>query len=286
MSADLGLAEHFVAIEQPRRALEVLADAGGDLVERPDYWHLLALAHYQLDEDREAARVASIGLERDPSSTGLLCVLALARSELDELAEAERAVLAALELDPDDPTLLCAYARVLARGGQLDKAERVLDEAARLDPHDRQVVVTRSLVAYLRGHDRRARRLTEELLAADPEDAGAHRMRGAVLLSAGDARGARASLETAVRDDPTDHSLAKVARSARIAVHPLLWPMIPLERLGVAGSWVAAITIIFGLRALGLDTASAVASGTWLVLVVYSWVAVPLITRRLERAGQ
>lgn len=286
MSADLGLAEHYVTVDQPRRALEALDDAGAELVEEPAYWYLRALAHYRLDEDREAARLASTGLERDPASTDLLRLLALARSELDELAEAERAVLAGLELDPDDPTLLCTYARVLARGGQLEKAERVLDEAARLDPHAREVVRTRSLVAYLRGHDRRARRLTEELLAEDPEDADAHRMRGAVLLNGGDARGARASLETAVRDDPTDHSLADVTRGARVALHPLLWPMVPFARLGVGGSWVTAITLIFGLRALGFDTASAVASGVWIALVAYSWVAAPLITRWLERRGR
>ena len=283
MPADFTLAQHYVTIDQPKLALEALSGADGDAMESTEFWRLRALAHYELDEPAEAARSASEGLQRNPEAVDLLVVLALAEAERDDLAAAERAALAALHLDPEDPYVLCAYARVLARAGQLDKAEQIVDLAARSDPYAREAPRTRALIELLRGHNRKVAQISEEMLVEDPEDAAAHRMRGVALVNTGDAHGARDSLGTAVRDDPTDQALADVARSARAATHPLLWPMLPLQRLGVAGSWVAAITIIFGLRALGLDGASTVASFVWIALVAYSWLAAPAIERRLSR---
>ena len=61
--------------------------------------------------------------------------------------------------------------------------------------------------------------------------------------------------------------------------------MIPAQRLGVAGTWVVAICIIFGLRAVGLEAASGIAGAIWLAFVIYSWTAAPAIVRYLERRG-
>jgi hypothetical protein len=121
------------------------------------------------------------------------------------------------------------------------------------------------------------------VLAYDPEDAGSHELRGVAMLEQGNVRGARRALETAIRDDPSDPVLRQSVRSARIATHPLLWPVLPLERLGVAGSWVAAMVVIFGLRGLGLGTASGVAAAVWIAIVIYSWTAAPAAQRWLER---
>jgi tetratricopeptide (TPR) repeat protein len=279
----MALAEHYLEVGQPRRTLELLGSADGDGVERPDFWRLRSAAHYELEQYHDAIRTAGEGLARDPHRIPLLYLRAMAESQLDRLAEAERSILAALELDPEDPYLLCGYAQIVARGGQLDKAERLVDEAARTAPENPRVLHTRSFLAYLRGRDRRAGRLSEEALAYDPEDASAHRMRGAALLERGDVRGARRSLETAIRDDPSDRALGEVVRSTRIATHPLLWPVWPIQRLGVAGSWIAAIAIIFGLRGLGLATASAIATAVWILVAIYSWTAAPAAQRWLER---
>jgi tetratricopeptide (TPR) repeat protein len=277
------LAEHYLDVGQPGRTLEVLSSADGESFEQPDYWRLRTAALYELGRYEDAIKAAGEGLARDPHWIPLLHVRALAESELDRLADAERSILAALELDPEASYLLCAYAGIAARGGQLAKAEALVDEAARVDPENPRVIQMRALMAFLRGRDRKAQKLTDEALAIDPESSSAHSLRGAAQLERGDVLGARRSFETAIRDDPTHRGLATAVRETRVATHPLLWPMLPLERLGVAGSWVAAVATIFGLRALGLDTASGIAAIVWLVLVVYSWTAAPAAMRWLER---
>jgi tetratricopeptide (TPR) repeat protein len=279
----MALAEHYLDVGQPRRTLDLLSSADGESFEGPDFWRLRAAALYELERYEEASRTAGEGLARDPHWIPLLHIRAMAEAELDRLADAERSILAALELDPEDPYLLCGYARIAAHGGQLDKAERLVEEAARVDPENPRVLHMRSFMAYLRGHDRKAQRLSDEALSFDPEDSAAHRMRGAALLQRGDVRGAKRSFETAIRDDPTDRALGEAVRGTRVATHPLLWPVLPLERLGVAGSWVAAMAVIFGLRALGLGTASGIALVVWIAIVVYSWTAAPAAVRWLER---
>lgn len=278
----IDLAQHYVLVGQPRRALEALANAGGGDLEDPWFWRLRATAHYDLEEGQRAVEAAREGLKHDPHDIGLLRVLGMAEAEEGRLAEAEQAALAALELASDDPDLLCDYARVVARGGQLDKANRLVDRAESLDPEGAEVIRMRAFLAYLRGQDRKAAALAEKVLEDDPEDPGAHRLRGAALLQRGDLRGAGRSLETVVRGDPTDHALADTARSARAGLHPLLWPMLPMQRLGVAGSWIAAMAIIFGLRGLGQETAASIAGAVWLILVIYSWVVAPAIEKRLS----
>lgn len=284
-AAPLALARHYVDVDQPGRALEMLGRVGGDELEQPEFWSLSAVAHYELDDYERAAGAAQEGLARDPESVRLLYLLAMAEAERGRLAEAERAALGALELDPDDPALLCAYARVVARGGQLDKADRLVDEAAAIDPEEPDITRMRAFLAFLRGRDREAAGYADELLNVDPESPSAHRLRGAALLRQGDVRGARRSFEAVAGDDPTDHELADVTRAARAATHPLLWPMLPLQRLGVAGSWVAAMAVIFGLRGAGLETAAGIAALVWFLLVIYSWTVAPLVLKRLTSRG-
>lgn len=282
----MALAEHYLDIGQPGRTLDLLSSAEGDSFERPDYWRLRTAALYALERYEDAVRAAGEGLARDPHWIPLLHLRAMAEGELGRLADAERSILAALELDPERPELLCGYARIAAHGGQLDKADGLVDEAARIDPENPRVVRMRAFMAYLHGHDRKAQRLSDEALALDPEESSGHALRGAVQLERGDVRGARRSLETAIRDDPTDRALGQAVRSTRIATHPLLWPVLPFERLGVAGSWIAAVVVIFGLRGLGLGTAAGIAAIVWLALVIYSWTAAPAAVRWLERRAR
>ena len=48
--------------------------------------------------------------------------------------------------------------------------------------------------------------------------------------------------------------------------------------VGVVLAWAVG-------NGLGLDTASAIATGAWLLLCVWSWIATPLLNRRLKREG-
>jgi tetratricopeptide (TPR) repeat protein len=276
-------ARRYIQIGRPERALESLTALDSDQASGGEALRLRGYALLALEDLDAAAEAAQDGLEADPGSIELLYLLSLVEDRRGRLAEAEAAVLAALEQDPDDVELLTQYGDVLMHGGALDKAERVLDAAAGSDPDSVDVLESRISLAYLRGEDKQARRLSEELLAIDPESIRGQHMLGVFDLNRGRARSAAERYGEVVRADPTNERMAADAREVRaMARNPLWWPSLLFIRFGVAGTWVGAVVVIFGLRAAGATTAAGIAGLAWLVLCVWSWV-VPPILNRLQR---
>src|SRR5215210_709887 len=154
---NLALARHYLQIDQPARALEVLERRQNDLHD-PDYWLLRASALVDVDRHDDAITAAARGLDLDPDDGALLRVNAMAQTGVGDVAAAERSLLAALRLDPEDPALLSQYALLVARAGQLEKARRLLEEAERLEPLAPAVTYARGVVAYLSGDDDEATR--------------------------------------------------------------------------------------------------------------------------------
>ncbi len=282
-AAPLALAERYVDIDQPERALAALDRLDGSALEDPEPWRLRAAALALLERHEESADAARRGLELDPDDVGLLALLGLARSRLGDPAGAEEALLAALRLQSDRPDLLCQYAMVVARDGQLDKAQHLVDRAAAGDPEAPEVLRTRTGLAYLRGDRRGTREHSRELLAYDPLDAGGHAMLGLDAYERGDKGRALGHFETAARQDLEDEDMVGAAREMRLATHPLMLPLFPFERFGPMGSWLGAMALILGTRAAGLGTVSALITIVWVLLCVYSWVAPPLLRRALAR---
>lgn len=277
------LAWHYLQVDQPDRALEAVGRLGGAALDDPDMWKVRGWALLDLERYDEAGRIANDATARWPEDIDLLRILGAAHAHFDRLAVAERVLLGAVRLEPDDPELLAQYAGVLMRGVQLDKAEQVLDLAARSDPDTLAVLRARINLAYIRGRGKEVRRLSEELLRRDAEDAQGHLMLGAVDLEKVRTASALERFGTAIRHDPSDRAVATAARSARVLRSPLAWPLLPFQRFGVGPTWVAAIVLIFGLRAAGLETAALTATGVWVGLCVYSWIAAPMVRRRIER---
>lgn len=278
----LALAEHYLEIRQPERALTVLA-SHHDLQDAR-LWELRTHALLEVEEHTRAREAAREGLRVDSDSIVLLDLLAEAELRLGRLEAAEEACLAALRLEPEQPVLLSRYVSVLLRAGELRKAERVLAEAERVDADDPAVVRCRITYEYVRGNDagveRHSRRLLEEF---DPEDPFGHTMLGVRAASRGRFGQASRHHDTAVRHDVTDDDLVANAREARAYAHPLYWPLIPFQRLGPGKAWVFAVGLFALLGALELHSLLLAAVVTYAALCVYSWVAPTLLTRLYER---
>jgi tetratricopeptide (TPR) repeat protein len=255
---------------------------GTAALDDPEIWALRGWALVDLDRCPEAAQVARDALGSWPDDVVFLRLLAVAEALCDRLAEAEQAVLAALAIEPDSPQLLCTYADTLMRGGQLRKAGSVLDLATRADPDDVLVLRMRLNLAYLEGDDREARGYAEELLGRNADDYQGQVMLGGLDLEKLRLDTAEQRFGSAVRTDPSGSAGVVGARTVSILRSPLYWPLLPFERFGPGPTWVAAVALIFGLRAAGADTASTVAALVWIALCVYSWVAAPILQRRMK----
>jgi hypothetical protein len=72
----LALAGHYLDVEQPRRALDVLAGLGGGAPEQLGFWEVRAQALLDLERFDEALQAAEEGLRRDADSLVLLSLAA------------------------------------------------------------------------------------------------------------------------------------------------------------------------------------------------------------------
>jgi tetratricopeptide (TPR) repeat protein len=277
----LTLAEHYLEVGQPERALSALEQATSD--EAVAVWNLRAQAYLDLERYDEAAEAAARGLSDEPYDVELLGSLAIAEWNRNELAAAERALLAALEILPDHPRLLSIYAHVVASAGQFDKARRLVERASELDPDDAFVARTRMELAYLSGRDKEAELHGVEALALDPEDAQTHSILGVTAAERGQTlRGAR-HLRGAAELDPSIAHYAEGAREARKWSHPLVWPLWPIARFGPGPVWVAGIVLLIASARVAPPTVAGVILIVWIVFVAYSWLAPPLLERWLDR---
>jgi tetratricopeptide (TPR) repeat protein len=280
----VALASHYLDVDQPQRALDVLDGIDGPDLDDAYLWALRTQALVDLKQFAQAAATARNGLSVDAESITLLDLLAIAEAELGELEAAETAILQALELEPEHPVLLCRYALLLARGGELGKATRVCAEAERIDPDDEAVIRCRIALAYVRGDNKAAARESRRLLAElDPDDPVGHTMLGVQAASRGSFRSASRHFDTAARYDLGDEQAVDLARRGRIHTHPLFWPILPFERFGPAASWLGAVAIMGLLAATGQDLLFAIFAGTYVLLCIYSWVVPPLARRWLSR---
>lgn len=277
----LELARHYLAVGNPQRALEALAQATA--VDDEEYWELRAGALLDLDRWEDAAEAARSGLAIEPESVFLLDMLAIAELELEHGGAALEAIDAALELIPEYPTLLAHRALILARLKRFDEAEHALGEAIALDPDSVDVLRVRSQVSFLKGDLRAATQHADELLEADPDSELSHLLRGNVAVEKHRYGHAVRHFEEAARLNPEVPEIREVLRENRVAAHPLLAPVRPIWRIGRWRSWLIYLTIAGALGAANLDSARYAIAAVWITIVILSWVGPPLLRRWYSR---
>ncbi|GIG85834.1 tetratricopeptide repeat protein [Plantactinospora endophytica] len=279
----LARAEALLLTDRPQEALAELSRLPADEAVEVPATLLRCAALGQLDRWSEVVEAASAGLAAAGPHPDLLWHLGRAEHRLGRPQVAERALLDGLAQAPHDVDLLCTYADVCAANGQVDKAAKLVERAAAVEPEAPIVYATRIQVAYNRGDDRAAERISREFVAAHPENPAAHALLGGTSAARGRLDTAYEGYRQAAASRPTEQAFAESALELRIARHPLMLPIRPVLRFGPLKVWLGVILVVFGLRAAGLPTISAVLGLLWLLLCVYSWIVPPLVRRWLRR---
>lgn len=272
----------LLSADRPEDALRELAALPASDAISAEAHTLRAYALVNLDRWPDAALAAREGLAAGgPDPTCCACWAAPGR----RWAGCERPsgrCWTAWRWRPNDADLLCAYARLCLADQQVDKVAKLVERAAAQEPHSPSAYATRVQIAYARGDDRAAQRIAREFVAEYLENPAAHALLGSTSAARGQVRDAYSGLRQAAANAPDEQVFAESALEAKIASHPLLAPVRPVMRLGPL-TWIAAIVIIYGLRAVGLTVLAAVVGLLWLVFCVYSWAVLPLVSRWVKR---
>lgn len=272
----------LIEAHRPEQALAELGRLPAESTGSAEAFYLRATALLELERWVDAADAARRGLAAGGPNPTLLGQLGTALRELGDYPMAERALLDALALAPSDAYLLCRYAQLCLGAGQVDKAAKLLARAMEQDPHAPIVYATRVQLAYGRGDDREAERISSEFLGAYPDHPMALALRGFTSAQRGRVGESYESFRQAAAARPADPDYAEAAWEVRVYAHPLLRPLRPLYRLGTVKSWLLAVGIMLGLRAVGLRPLAALFGLFWLAYCVYSWLAPPLVRRMVR----
>jgi Tfp pilus assembly protein PilF len=277
---------HDLAIDELKRELAMApADAAA---------HAL-LASCLLAKGRVHAAEYEVAeaLRLDPASTFASLTLARVLTLRNRWSEALRLCSEVLAADPTDVDAHLLRAEVFLLTGDRPQALSSLRAAMALRPDD--IAVMRSVADYyLRvGDVAQAEHFARAVLAQYAEDADGHLLMARVCLFRDEVDLAEQHIATAIAADPDSHAalsaLADV-KTRRSRLLGLWWRWNAwMQRFGMRGmvSVLVGAFIVFNLTALVLEDlghrgASGVVRVLWLVLAVYSWVAIPLYQRRLK----
>lgn len=283
----LALAEHYLNIDAPKKALDVLAAAEGEAAEASEFHYLRARCLHRLERPEERDKAIVAGLEVDPEDIGLLALASESCQDRNDLAGAERMILRALNVDPEEPVLLCQYARLVGQAFQFEKAKKLIEHAAEIDPESPAILPSRYVLAMFQGRTREAARLASEVVGQNPDNPDTLFASGLTLAELGHLSEARKQTGNAVALNPrTAEGYESELRDIKVRSHWSLSILAPVNRLGPGGFWLSFVVLFIGLNLAGWKTAAAILLVVYLSLAAYSWIG-PWIVRKImqrERA--
>ncbi len=135
---------------------------------------------------------------------------------------------------------------------------------------------------YVAANAREAASASRDVLERDPESAVGRALLVGASVERGDFRTAH-RLYGGLAADSGDAGLRESARISRAYSQGWLLPLWPIERFGPIPVWLTFVVMLFGLSAAGFESALVVVVPLYLLLVVYSWIAPPLVRRWARR---
>lgn len=285
------LARARVYVDQDR-GVEALAllerHANPALLDDVEWWQIRLEALLQTEDWQGAIACGQAGLARDPDDLVLITLTAAANQNAGRLGDAEALFRRGLGLHGDHPLLLARYGVLLALGGHAKQSDALLERARALEPDWGPVRKLSMAQAAALGRTRKARRFAEEQIERAPHDAAeAFAFRGALDLGAGrvsasgEQLAAAASLDGSVLEAQRDLFIEQRVRS-----HPLMWPVRLMGRIGGMWLWVGLVAALFVLRRLDLGYVGGIVAMSYLAVVVWSWIAPPIVRRLVMRRLQ
>jgi Tfp pilus assembly protein PilF len=284
VSNTLPLAVHYLNINKPERALDVLEEAIVEDRESERYWHFRTRALLRLGRYDEAEAICNMGLSHHPEDPELRHLLSHAKRMQGDLAAAERSMRACLESVPAHPGYLACYAELLLRGGKLDAASAVLDLASREMPNSLVVKKHQLFLNYLQNNGHISSQELAEFSAEYPEEAVGYVVMGLSACHAGDMTTASDYLHRAGRLEPNDQGVILSTRMVRLKSHPLLKPLLPIWKMGLAWTLIIQLSLLWVAMFFDLPGAVTLLAVIFVGYWVYGFGAITRVWNQIARS--
>lgn len=200
----------------------------------------------------------------------------------------------ALQLDPEYVEALLLEAQLLQLKEQPDEALKKLNQAAALAPSDTDVIVALGDYYLARGDAKKALELARDAMRSDAGSDDANVLMGQAYLAMGESGEADMHARYAISQNPHNSSALRLLVNVRMSENWFvgLWWRFNNSIQHLTSSQQGLVLILAFLffqlaaqisRDLGFKVLGDVISYTWILVAVYSWVALPIYQRALQK---
>lgn len=274
--------------------------------------HYYSIGHY-----KPAISRLNEGLSHDPGNAALYYLKAKCCYQMNLFEEAEDCCNQALVYNYSIEDCYYLLGRIAMDTGLYVKSEELLLKALQLNPNRADVIAIYGLLMLMTGHDKKALNLVEEGLKINPQDETANQVHflyflfkndkekiytslkqyiqfssneihrlcqlGTMEINAKKYKSAKENFRQAFLLDPTSKEILEILQKLDQAVSPIFLPQRIIQKLGgPIFIWIIALTMLFILHYLHLNTATLVFGIFYFILCVYTWIS-PIIYKKILR---
>lgn len=240
--------------------------------------YLMAILQFSRDNYSEARELCREALRYGVNKENAYDFIANTYEKENKLEEAEEAYLAGLREAPLSADLHAEYGRLMMKTGFRDKARALIDKAVELDSTNQRVITI--MLDYHLAEDNKGKQIEaiQNLM-----EYGDDEIKKLVKLAMfhefnGEEKQAREHAVQAYLMDPTNKNLLAFVQRYDILLHPLFLPRRLIEKLGGgAVVFLGVLVILLLLAALDLGPILEVLFYSSIALVIYNWIAAPLL---------
>ena len=278
-------------------AIDVLTELLGENPNEPVYHTLLASCLMAENRFVAAEYEIDIALSQDPNLPFVHEVRAQMLLLRNKMAEAIEACDESLRLDPEAATCHLIKARILRVLEKNDDALASLKQAAALQPDNIQVAIAFGDHYNSIGQYDKAVEHARDALRLKASHEGANVLMGETQLALGNTEEAEYHARFAISQDPNSRDALRLFANIKMRRNWFLGVWWRFNTWAATlGNLRAALVLISGFLGfnflseiaddLGYTGAAGFLSSAWLILVVYSWVGIPMYRKAIVKELQ
>lgn len=277
-SASIELIEHYYQINRYDQVVKFIKNVMDEQIENARLWYMLGYSNYQLNCYEEAEEQLIESMRLGAAREHALFILGHLYMETEQYKKSEEAFLEALRIDPNDAQTHASYALLMKKLGHREKAKMLIGKALELEPGNPHVLRYYFRLEGLTSEKAKRLQALEHYMNSGDSELSKLVQLGMHASLQNNTGEALEYFRQAFLLKPEDQQLLTILEEMTIQNHPLLMPLRLVERIGgPAVIWGIGIGMYFLLHLLGLNDLGTLWVFIYLLFVIYSWIAQPLV---------
>lgn len=276
-------AQHYISIGRYEQAEDKLLSLLSEDPNNALLLYYMAWCQFGKEDYSEVVEYCQQALQNGYAAEECNYLFGKLYMEIKQYKKAEEHYLEALRENPLNADALASYALLMLKTGHNDKASRLIDEALKIEPDNELALRNKYYVRLAHNKREEYYDLLERILIQSDSEVKKHISVGLAELAEKKYKSARENFRQAFLLEPTNLDLLDILKDLDKQTHYIYMPMRLIGKLGgPAVIWIAAMVLITGSFALGLNQLGSIFAISYVSLCVYTWIA-PLLYKLIAK---